>query len=137
MLPDLRIGVCIILRWGQLVLMGKRTGSHGAGTWSFPGGHPEPGETLEEAARRELFEETGITEIQDLRHGTFTENYFPEHGKRYVTICMEAQVVGVHQSVELREPNKCEEWRWVAINDLPKPLFPPIENLLRSGYRFT
>jgi 8-oxo-dGTP pyrophosphatase MutT (NUDIX family) len=29
--------------------------------WTFPKGHPDPGETPEEAARREVFEETGVT----------------------------------------------------------------------------
>jgi 8-oxo-dGTP pyrophosphatase MutT (NUDIX family) len=36
---------------------------HIAGHWSFAKGRTEPGESLEDAARRELREETGITEV--------------------------------------------------------------------------
>lgn len=32
-------------------------------TWEVPGGHREPGETLEQAAKRELYEETGALEF--------------------------------------------------------------------------
>lgn len=31
-------------------------------TWEIPGGHREPGESIEQAARRELYEETGTTD---------------------------------------------------------------------------
>ena len=137
MLPDLKIGTCIILRWGQLVLMGKRKGSHGAGTWSFPGGHPDPNETVDDAVRRELYEETGLRYTGPLAHATFVENHFEAEGKRYVTLYMEGRVTGFDNKPVLREPNKCEEWRWVNVNDLPQPLFAPIEKLLQSGYRFT
>lgn len=116
--------------------MGKRKGSHGAGTWSFPGGHPEPNETINEAIRRELFEETGIEFKGYLKHSTFVENHFEADGKRYVTLYTEGHVDEAPSPV-VREPNKCEEWRWVNVNDLPQPLFAPIEKLLQLGYRFT
>ena len=34
------------------------------GTWEIPGGHREDGETIDEAARRELWEETGAVEAE-------------------------------------------------------------------------
>lgn len=37
---------------------------HTAGHWSFAKGRTEPGESLEQAARRELFEETGIRQVE-------------------------------------------------------------------------
>ncbi|MEX0887716.1 MAG: NUDIX domain-containing protein [Phycisphaeraceae bacterium] len=36
---------------------------HGSGHWGFPKGHPEHGETDEQAARRELAEETGLAQV--------------------------------------------------------------------------
>jgi 8-oxo-dGTP diphosphatase len=42
------------------VLIATRTRPPGAGVWSLPGGLVEPGETLEQAALRELMEEVGI-----------------------------------------------------------------------------
>src|ERR1700761_8105482 len=48
-----------IFRDGK-VLLGERARSPGQGLFSLPGGVVELGETLEEAARREVREETGL-----------------------------------------------------------------------------
>nr|WP_321525014.1 NUDIX hydrolase [uncultured Cohaesibacter sp.] len=42
------------------VLLVKRANPPDAGKWGFPGGKVEFGETLQMAAQRELFEETGV-----------------------------------------------------------------------------
>jgi 8-oxo-dGTP diphosphatase len=45
------------------VLLIQRKGEPFAGKWAFPGGFTEMDETLEESAKRELLEETGISEL--------------------------------------------------------------------------
>ena len=47
-----------------------------SGHWDFPKGHIEPGEEARETARRELKEETGISEIRFLDGYKATHRYF-------------------------------------------------------------
>ncbi len=48
---------------------------HGGGHWGFPKGHPEPGESDEQAARRELAEETGLRDVTLISDDGLTEQY--------------------------------------------------------------
>lgn len=52
--------IAVVLR-GPEVLLVRRINPPDAGLWGFPGGKIDPGETLAEAALRELGEETGVT----------------------------------------------------------------------------
>lgn len=133
-LPEPRIGMAVVVRYRELILMGKRRGSHGAGTWSFPGGHVDPGETFELAARRELLEETGIV-AHKLFPLTWSESYHVLENKRYVTLYAECWFDD-RPVPELREPHKCDGWVWAPFYALPEPLFLPVENLLQTGFRF-
>lgn len=53
------------------VLLIKRGRPPFKGRWAFPGGFVDPDESLEDAARRELVEETGITGIELKQLGGF------------------------------------------------------------------
>jgi 8-oxo-dGTP diphosphatase len=128
--PEAGIGVCI-LEEGK-VLLGKRKNSHGAGCWSFPGGHLEMFETWEHCAEREAFEETGL-KIRNTKFIGVTNDIFQEEKKHYITIFIMADYDSGNPMV--MEPDKCDEWRWFSWDTLPEPLFLPIENLIRQGFR--
>ena len=57
---DVAVGVLIDAQ-GRFLLTSRPEGKVYAGYWEFPGGKLEPGETVEQALRRELHEELGIT----------------------------------------------------------------------------
>jgi 8-oxo-dGTP diphosphatase len=123
------VGV-IVLRDGQ-VLLGKRKGSHGAGTWALPGGHLEFGESVEACAVRETEEETGL-QVQVIGHGPYTNDVMPNENKHYVTVFVLAR--GEQGAPEVREPEKCEGWSWFRWSELPSNLFVPLRNLISQGY---
>jgi 8-oxo-dGTP diphosphatase len=125
------VGLAVIVRREGKVLVGLRYGAHGADTWSFPGGHLEGFESLEACGRREVDEETGLA-IENLAFAGLTNDLFREEAKHYITIFLVADWANGEPVV--REPDKCREWRWVAWEDLPKPHFLPIDNLLRQGF---
>jgi ADP-ribose pyrophosphatase YjhB (NUDIX family) len=54
------VGIGVIAIKGDSVLLVRRGKPPNIGSWTLPGGAQEVGETAEEAARRELLEETGI-----------------------------------------------------------------------------
>ncbi|MEX0305764.1 MAG: NUDIX hydrolase [Ruegeria sp.] len=55
-----RIGALAVVLHEEQVLLVQRKKQPDAGLWGFPGGHVEWGETVLEAAARELLEETGV-----------------------------------------------------------------------------
>lgn len=89
---SVKVGVGIVARHPEtgLILLGKRTVTHGHGSYSFPGGHLEYGEEFAACAARELFEETNLVfhnhKISPLKEVATLNTVFHDSQKHYVTI---------------------------------------------------
>ena len=128
--PRVGVGVLIMNGDGE-VLLGLRQGSHGAGEWSFPGGHLEFGETVKDTAVREAKEECNL-DISDLELISIADEmrYLQSDGKHYLNVGFLAK--SNSGEVKLNEPDKWVEWHWFSLNDLPAPLFEGTELVIRN-----
>ena len=127
---DPKVGAAIIITKDDRVLMMKRKGVHGTGTWSTPGGHLDFGETPEQCAAREAKEEVGL-DVIDIRFRAITNDVFEEYGKHYITIWMDGKSISGEPTIAAEE--EVAEIGWFAWNSLPQPLFLPLENLIKEN----
>ncbi len=125
------VGVSVIVKKENQVLIGKRKNIPGNGEWGFPGGHLEFRESFEQCIRREVMEEAGI-KIKNIKFQTLTNDIHPKEKTHYVTLFFTSD----YDSGKVRnmEPEKYEGWEWISWNNLPHPLFLPIKNLLKQKY---
>jgi 8-oxo-dGTP diphosphatase len=118
--PKIGVGVIIVNCEGK-ILVGKRAGSH-AQYYSIPGGHLELGETFEEAAVKEVKEETSLT-ILNPKVICVTNNLgtYEKEGKHYISVSLLAdEFEGTPKALEM---HKCQKWFWVDPENLPEPHF--------------
>lgn len=120
----------LVMRRGR-VLLGRRRGSHGEGYYAAPGGHIEFGESFEQAARREVGEETGL-EIAALRLLSVGNYVFRrQDGERHY-IDVDFVCEAPSGEPQLMEPEKCDGWEWYDLDDLPQPLFIVTQRMIES-----
>ena len=129
-----QVGVgAVIVEAGRVLVM-RRAGAHGAGTWGLPGGHQEFGESPERTAVREVAEETGLVVTATRRLG-FTDDPMPEIGRHYVTLFVACSRTG--GELRVMEPEKATEIAWLTPDELAarrEELFAPLGRCLDAGF---
>ena len=100
----------VVLKDGRILLV-KRGHKPARGFWSIPGGRVEPGETLEEAVKREMLEECGVdVEVGDV----VCVAEVVREGKHYVIVDF---TVEFKNSTYLSAGGDAVDLRWFELED--------------------
>ena len=116
MADRVRVGIGLIRRGDRFLIRRRPVGTAMAGYWEFPGGKCEPGESAEDATRRECLEETGLeVDVLSLRR-VITHRYPHAWVALYYYDC--------EPDDPAAEPDPASGFRWVPARQLTTLTFP-------------
>ena len=118
---DPKVAATCIVQRGDEVLMVRRAVQPGIGLWSMPGGYVDRGEVIEEAAAREVLEETGL----EVEVGRLV-GLFSERGHPVIVAAFTARETGG----SLSAGEEAQEVGFFPLDDLPPLAFPRDSQIL-------
>ena len=125
------VGVGVFVYKNGKVLLQKRRDN---GLWSDPGGCVEIGETLEETAKRELFEETGLIanklEFFKTYSGKDMLYTYPNGDETYIIGIM--FICEDYSGEMINENDETMELKWFDINELFNEISPLTKSPLKD-----
>ncbi len=119
----IRVAVAVIINQNKEILIAKRSSNqHQGNKWEFPGGKVESDETSEEALKREISEELGISIQSATELITITHEYIEDDPDKSKTVILEVFDVRKWQG----EPRGVEGQpiRWITASELDDHEFP-------------
>ena len=126
-------GASVIIYKENKILLQQRTDNH---CWCHHGGKIELAERAEDAARRELLEETGLTANELTFFGVFSgsemHHIYPDGNEVYI---IEIVFLCSDFSGELlRQEAECLDLQWFDFDNLPENISPPALPALRQFF---
>jgi len=124
------VGVGVFIHTDGKLLLQKRRDNN---CWADHGGCVEIGETVEETAKRELYEETGLIANKLELIGVFSGKNmiytYPNGDNVYIVgisyLCED------YSGIPLTETNETTDLQWFDINSLPENISPPVVEPLK------
>jgi len=116
------VAVGAIIRHQDRIVLIRRNKEPAKGRWTFPGGAVELGESLEEAVKREVLEETGL-QVEVGEVAAVIDHLDRDQAGRvryhYVIVDYAARPAGAQQEAPpLRPGSDVSDARWVGPEDL-------------------
>jgi 8-oxo-dGTP diphosphatase len=118
----------LFFRGDQILLLRRFNTGYADGQYSIPAGHLDGNETVTAAAVREAKEETGVRiEASDI---DFSSVMHRNEGDERVDFFVHIRKwVGEPANTE---PEKCDELRWVDLNELPQNTIPYVRRAIQN-----
>jgi 8-oxo-dGTP diphosphatase len=122
------IALAVPIRDRRVLVARRAAGSHLAGYWEFPGGKIEPGEPPEQAARRELEEETGLAAARLEPLVLVDHEYGGRPFRFHAYLAREPR-----GEVRIAEPT---DWAWKGPDELDRLEMPPANGPILRALRW-
>ena len=121
--PSVTVDVAIFRPLGEeyQILLILRAQAPYQGKYALPGGFINIEESLEEAALRELFEETGVNNLQLTQIQTFSDPERDPRG-RVISTCYGC-VLGIGDQIKIQAGDDASAADWFGLNALPPLAF--------------
>ena len=116
--PRVGCGIAILKGWSSILLL-RRAGEPEAGCWGIPGGKVDAFETVPDAVRREVEEETGLV-VSEIELLCVVDQIDRDRGEHWVAPAYLAR--SFTGEARICEPAKHTGLGWFDLDDLPHPL---------------
>ena len=125
------VGVGVIIKQNHKIILGRRLNQPMQDSWQLPGGWIDLGESPEQAVHRQL------SMFRNLRFGesnfvTYTNNIFDSELHSISLYFMVDCLNEGQQKLITDQLNS--EWFWADWNELPQPLFLPLQLLVDTEF---
>ena len=118
----------LFFREDQVLLLRRFNTGYADGQYSVPAGHLEGGETVMAAAARESEEETGLRiDLEDMVFSSVVHRMEEEERVDFFVHVRQWQGEPANT-----EPDKCDELRWVNVNELPDNTVPYVQKAIQN-----